>query len=229
MVDPISQFANLDLDRKARTGFPEVVFCAGKPDSVLPGIFQRLAEANGEVLGTRASPHQAEIVRAVLPRVEYDPISRILRLPLATPRDPEGLIAVCTGGTADSAVAEEAAQTAEFFGARVLRVYDVGVSGLHRLLARIEEIRRARCVIAVAGMEGALASVIGGLVSVPVIAVPTSIGYGANFQGISTLLSMINSCANGIATVNIDNGYGAGYLATQINRLSCGHVPCPIP
>ncbi len=229
MAALLPEFAHLDLDRKARTGFPEVVFCSGKPDSVLPDIFQRLANANGEVLGTRASPHQAEIVRAVLPRAEYDPLSRILRVPPDPPRNPEGLVAVCSGGTADSAVAEEAAQTAEFFGARVLRVYDVGVSGLHRLLGRIEDIRRARCVVAVAGMEGALASVIGGLVSVPVIAVPTSVGYGANFQGLSALLSMINSCANGIATVNIDNGYGAGYLATQINRLSCGHLPCPTP
>lgn len=216
-------FATLDLDRKRRTGFPETVFCAGKPDEVLPGIFLRLAEANGAVLGTRASEHQAEIVKAVLPEIEYDKLSRILRLPPKNPAPLEGLVAVCSGGTADSAVAEEAAQTAEFFGSKVLRVYDVGVSGLHRLLSRIEEIREARCVVAVAGMEGALASVLGGLVSVPVIAVPTSIGYGANFQGLSALLSMINSCANGIATVNIDNGYGAGYLATQINRLACGH------
>lgn len=215
--------ATLDLDRKRRTGFPETVFCAGKPDEVLPGIFLRLAEANGAVLGTRASEHQAEIVKAVLPEIEYDKLSRILRLPPKNPAPLEGLVAVCSGGTADSAVAEEAAQTAEFFGSKVLRVYDVGVSGLHRLLSRIEEIREARSVVAVAGMEGALASVLGGLVSVPVIAVPTSIGYGANFQGLSALLSMINSCANGIATVNIDNGYGAGYLATQINRLACGH------
>ena len=132
-----------------------------------------------------------------------------------------GKIAVCTAGTADIPVAEEAAQTAEFFGTRVERVYDVGVSGLHRLLSRLDTIRTANCVITAAGMEGALASVIGGLVSVPVIAVPTSVGYGANFGGVSALLTMINSCANGVATVNIDNGYGAGYLAVQINRLAC--------
>ncbi len=221
MTDPALQFATLDLDRKFRTGFPEVVFCAGKPDETLPGIFQRLAAANGEVLGTRATPHQADIVRTVLPSAVYDPISHILRVPPATPRPLDGLVAVCSGGTADSPVAEEAAQTAEFFGSRVLRVYDVGVSGLHRLLERVEDIRQANCVVAVAGMEGALASVIGGLVSVPVIAVPTSIGYGANFHGLSALLSMVNSCANGVATVNIDNGYGAGYLAAQINRLAC--------
>ena len=128
---------------------------------------------------------------------------------------------MCTAGTADIPMAEEAAQTAVFFGTRVERVYDVGVSGLHRLLSRLDTIRTANCVITAAGMEGALASVIGGLVSVPVIAVPTSVGYGANFGGVSALLTMINSCANGVATVNIDNGYGAGYLAVQINRLAC--------
>ena len=132
-----------------------------------------------------------------------------------------GKIVVCTAGTADIPVAEEAAQTAEFFGTRVERVYDVGVSGLHRLFSRLDTIRDANCVVTDAGMEGALASVIGGLVSVPVIAVPTSVGYGANFGGVSALLTMINSCANGVATVNIDNGYGAGYLAAQINRLAC--------
>ena len=129
-----------------------------------------------------------------------------------------GKIVVCTAGTADIPVAEEAAQTAEFFGTRVERVYDVGVSGLHRLFSRLDTIRDANCVVTAAGMEGALASVIGGLVSVPVIAVPTSVGYGANFGGVSALLTMINSCANGVATVNIDNGYGAGYLAAQINH-----------
>ena len=131
-------------------------------------------------------------------------------------------MAVCTAGTADIPVAEEAAQTAEFFGTHVERVYDVGVSGIHRLLSRVDVIQKANCVVAVAGMEGALASVIGGLVSRPVIAVPTSVGYGANFHGLSALLTMINSCANGIAVVNIDNGYGAGYLAAQMNRLALG-------
>ena len=131
----------------------------------------------------------------------------------------DGNIAVCTAGTADIAVAEEAAQTAEYFGTKVTRVYDVGVSGIHRLLGNLEAIQSANCVVAVAGMEGALASVLGGLVDKPVIAVPTSVGYGANLGGLSALLTMINSCANGIAVVNIDNGYGAGYMATQINRL----------
>ncbi|WP_296981673.1 nickel pincer cofactor biosynthesis protein LarB, partial [uncultured Dialister sp.] len=135
-------------------------------------------------------------------------------------KDHIGCIAVCTGGTADISVAEEAAQTAEYFGSHVERIYDVGVSGIHRLLSQEGRIRKASCVIAVAGMEGALASVIGGLVRNPVIAVPTSVGYGASFHGLSALLTMINSCANGIVTVNIDNGFGAGYVATQINRLA---------
>ena len=214
-------FAKLDLGRAKRTGFPEVVFCPGKPDEALVEIYRTLASARGCVLGTRADARQAALVAAALPDVRYDPVSRVLALWPAEPPAPQGLVAVCSGGTADMPVAEEAAQTAEFFGARVERFYDVGVSGLHRLLARIDDIRRANCVVAVAGMEGALASVVGGLVEVPVIAVPTSVGYGANFQGLSALLSMLNSCANGIATVNIDNGYGAGYLATQINRLAC--------
>ncbi|MBQ5421829.1 MAG: nickel pincer cofactor biosynthesis protein LarB, partial [Clostridium sp.] len=184
-------------------------------------IYRRMAEENGSAFGTRASAHQFALVKEILPEVEYDPISRILRLGDPKP-EKKGLIAVCTGGTADIPVAEEAAQTAEYFGARVERVYDVGVSGLHRLLHSTETIQKANCVVAVAGMEGALASVLGGLVKNPVIAVPTSIGYGANLGGISALLSMINSCANGIAVVNIDNGYGAGYMATQINRLAVG-------
>lgn len=214
-------FAKLDLGRAARTGFPEVVFCQGKPDEALVDIYRKLAEANGAVFGTRADARQAALVAGALPAVRYNPVSRVLARWPETPREPQGLVAVCSGGTADMPVAEEAAQTAEFFGAHVERFYDVGVSGLHRLLSRIDEIRRANCVVAVAGMEGALASVVGGLVEVPVIAVPTSVGYGANFQGLSALLSMLNSCANGVATVNIDNGYGAGYLATQINRLAC--------
>ena len=153
------------------------------------------------------------------PDISYDPVSRILKLEKDNKKK-AGLIAVCTAGTADIAVAEEAAQTAEFFGSRVERIYDVGVSGLHRLLSKLELIQQANCVVAVAGMEGALGSVIGGLVDKPVIAVPTSVGYGANLNGLSALLTMINSCANGIAVVNIDNGYGAGYIATQINRIA---------
>ena len=160
-------------------------------------------------------------MKKVLPQAIYDPVSRILKVePEGGMPEGTGMIAICSGGTADVPVAEEAAQTAEYFGAHVERVYDVGVSGLHRILNRLDTIQKANCIVAVAGMEGALASVLGGLVSNPVIAVPTSVGYGASMHGLSALLTMINSCANGIAVVNIDNGYGAGYVATQINRLA---------
>ncbi|MBR4758553.1 MAG: nickel pincer cofactor biosynthesis protein LarB [Lachnospiraceae bacterium] len=212
-------FAKLDTHRQLRSGFPEVIFCSGKPDAYLREIYVKMTEETGEVFGTRASQHQYKIVKEVLPDVTYDEVSRILKLEKPD-KERKGLIAVCTAGTADIPVAEEAAQTAEFFGANVDRIYDVGVSGLHRLLARVDRIQSANCVVAVAGMEGALASVIGGLVKNPVIAVPTSVGYGASMKGLSALLTMINSCANGIAVVNIDNGYGAGYMATQINRLA---------
>lgn len=211
-------YAKLDTHRKLRSGFGEVVFCSGKSLEHLLGIYKKLYEEEGEVLGTRASREQYEFVKAKVPQVEYDPLSRILKIEKKG-KERIGKIAVCTAGTADIPVAEEAAQTAEFFGSRVERIYDVGVSGIHRLLDRIELIQSANCVVAVAGMEGALASVLGGLVDKPVIAVPTSVGYGASMNGLSALLTMINSCANGIAVVNIDNGYGAGYIATQINRL----------
>ncbi|MDE7322049.1 MAG: nickel pincer cofactor biosynthesis protein LarB [Lachnospiraceae bacterium] len=220
-------FAKLDTHREIRSGFPEVIYCAGKPDAYLVSIYCKMYERNGEVFGTRASTKQYELIRKVLPKVQYDSVSRILKLEDNAEEKAAkrvGKIVVCTAGTADISVAEEAAQTAEYFGAYVARVYDVGVSGLHRLLANMETIQEANCVVAVAGMEGALASVIGGLVSNPVIAVPTSVGYGANLHGLSALLTMINSCANGIAVVNIDNGYGAGYMATQINRLAVSSV-----
>lgn len=212
-------FAKLDSHREIRSGFPEVIFCSKKPDDFLVNIYQKMYELNGEVFGTRATKHQYEIVKAVIPEITYDEVSQILKYEKPDKKH-IGKIAVCTAGTADIPVAEEAAQTAEFFGAKVERFYDVGVSGIHRLLSKIEDIQSANCVIAVAGMEGALASVIGGLVSNPVIAVPTSVGYGASMNGLSALLTMINSCANGVAVVNIDNGYGAGYMATQINRLA---------
>lgn len=216
-------FAKLDMTRGERTGFAEVVFCQGKADSHLVAIFKALLEKNASVFGTRASAEQAELVRNSLSGadVEYDEVSRILSA--GSGIEPKaGRVAVCTAGTADIPVAEEAARTIEYFGGNVARFYDVGVAGIHRLLEKIDEIRKANVVVAVAGMEGALASVIGGLVAVPVIAVPTSVGYGANFGGLSALLTMINSCANGISVVNIDNGYGAGYIATQINRLAEG-------
>ena len=212
-------YAKLDTHREIRSGFPEVIYCSGKPDDYLVSIYQKLYELNGEVFGTRADRHQYELVRKVLPNVTYNEISHILKLE-AEDKEHKGKIVVCSAGTADIPVAEEAAQTAEYFGSYVERIYDVGVSGIHRLLAKVEVLQEANCVVAVAGMEGALASVIGGLVSRPVIAVPTSVGYGASMHGLSALLTMINSCANGVAVVNIDNGYGAGYLATQINKLA---------
>ncbi len=214
-------FAKVDSDRKRRTGFSEVVFCHGKTDSHLVEIVRQIYESDGEFLGTRCSPEQYGILKKAFPEVVYDNISHIVKI--EKPKQKSGCIAVCTAGTADIPVAEEAALTAEYFGANVDRFYDVGVTGLHRLLSKIEEIRKANCIITVAGMEGALASVIAGLVSVPVIAVPTSVGYGANLGGLSALLTMINSCANGISVVNIDNGYGAGYNASMINRLALKH------
>lgn len=213
-------FAKLDTDRKERTGFAEVIFCQGKEKEYLLEIMKQMLEEEGEVFGTRASLEQYEFVRKEIPEICYDPVSRILKAERKEKPEPEGLIAVCSGGTSDAYAAEEAAQTAEFFGSRVERFFDIGVSGLHRMQAHLPEIRRANCVIAVAGMEGALASVLGGQVRVPVIAVPTSVGYGTAFEGITALLAMMTSCANGISVVNIDNGYGAGYIATQINRLA---------
>ena len=219
-------FAKLDTDRERRTGFREVVFCQGKADEHLVKIYSALFEKYGDVFGTRASENQADLIKKNLPdaKVEYDAISRTLcaKKADADGQENSGLVAVCTAGTADIPVAEEAARTAEYFGVNAARFYDVGVAGIHRLLSQIEEIRKANAVIAVAGMEGALASVIGGLVKVPVICVPTSVGYGANFGGLSALMAMLNSCANGISVVNIDNGYGAGYIAAQINRIAEG-------
>ena len=211
-------YAKLDMHRKMRSGFAEVIFCSGKADDHLLNIFGKLYEEDGEVMGTRASQHQYEMIKAAYPEVVYDEISRIIKIEKSD-KNRVGKIAVCSAGTADIPVAEEAAQTAEYFGSYVERLYDVGVAGIHRILSQLDVIQSANCVIAVAGMEGALASVIGGLVDKPVIGVPTSIGYGASLGGISALLTMINSCANGITVVNIDNGYGAGYTATQINRL----------
>ena len=212
-------YAKLDTHRGMRSGFPEVVFCQGKTDDHLLGVYRKLLEFDGRVLGTRASREQYGLIKAEIEDAVYDPVSRILKVD-RKPLEKKGKVAICCAGTADVPVAEEAAQTAEYFGTYVERVFDVGVSGIHRLLSKTELLQNCNCVVAIAGMEGALASVIGGLVSVPVIAVPTSVGYGASFNGLSALLTMINSCANGIAVVNIDNGYGAGYMATQINRLA---------
>lgn len=212
-------YAKLDMHRKVRSGCAEVIFCQGKADDHLLSIFSHLYEADGEVFGTRANEHQYALIREKFPQVSYDDKSHIIKIEKED-KTHIGSIAVCTAGTADIPVAEEAAQTAEYFGSHVERIYDAGVSGIHRLFSQLDLIQSANCVIAVAGMEGALASVLGGLVDKPVIAVPTSVGYGACMEGLSALLTMMTSCANGIAVVNIDNGYGAGYIANQINHLA---------
>ena len=212
-------FAKLDHHRKLRNGYGEVVYCAGKTVEHMVKIYQCFYERGSNVLGTRATPEQAEALKKILPQAQYDPLSRILQV-IQNPVEKVGCVAVCTGGTSDMGVAEEAALTAEFLGARVNRIYDVGVAGIHRLLSKALDLREANCVVAVAGMEGALGGVVAVLVDKPVIAVPTSVGYGASFNGLSALLTMLNSCAEGITVVNIDNGFGAGYSAAQINRLA---------
>ena len=252
--ESIDDYAKIDRNRKERAGASEVVFCQGKKDEFLVNIFKSIYNEAGEVLGTRASKEQYELVKKAFSElnslkenglqgnsskvdglktgndgknlnvsgieVKYSEISRILKI--EKNKEKIGNIAICTGGTADIPVAEEAAETAEFLGNYVERIYDVGVAGIHRILSQRDKLEKANCIIVIAGMEGALASVVGGMSKVPVIAVPTSVGYGANFGGLAALLSMINSCSNCISVVNIDNGYGAGYIASQINRLACG-------
>ena len=211
-------YAKIDHHRQLRNGSAEVIYGAGKTAEQIAGIVERMLGAGGEnILITRMDADKAEIVARTAP-LFYDPLSRV---GVANRREQKrvGRVVVASGGTSDLAVCEEAALTAEALGSRVTRLYDVGVAGLHRLLSRMDQLRSARCVIAVAGMEGALASVVGGLVDCPVIAVPTSVGYGASFGGVSALLSMLNSCASGVSVVNIDNGFGAGYLANRINQM----------
>ena len=212
-------YARLDTHRALRQGLPEVVFCQGKTNEQVIGIMTQLWQHHDRVLGTRVTADMAEAVQTALPQTKYDPVSRLLTLARTEhlpPPDDSPHVLVATGGTSDQPVAEEAAQTAEFLGSRVARLYDVGVAGIHRLLNEHEQLSAADVVISVAGMEGALTSVIGGLVSCPVVGVPTSIGYGASFNGVAALLSMLNSCASGVAVVNIDNGFGAGLYAHLI-------------
>ncbi len=211
-------YARLDHHRELRTGFPEVIFSQGKTVEHTAAIFEKLYERSGLVLATRATAQQFEAIREKVPQAVYHEAARAITAGMKPEEERIGLVAVCTGGTADIPVAEEAAVTAEMCGAKVERVFDIGVSGLHRMISALPEIRRATAIVAVAGMEGALASVLAGQLDRPVIAVPTSVGYGANFGGLSALLTMINSCATGIAVVNIDNGFGGGYMAAQINR-----------
>jgi pyridinium-3,5-biscarboxylic acid mononucleotide synthase len=213
-------FATLDHHRALRRGAPEVVYGGGKTPEQIAVIVERMAAAGHNVLVTRASDEARDAVRARGLAVEHHPSARCLTLARRPTESLKGRVAIVSAGTSDQAVAEEAAVTVSFLGATVDRFFDVGVAGLHRLLGRTEEIRRARVVIVVAGMEGALPSVVGGLVEAPVIAVPTSVGYGASFQGLAALLAMLNSCASGVAVVNIDNGFGAGYLACSILRTA---------
>jgi NCAIR mutase (PurE)-related protein len=216
-----ADFATLDLHRASRTGFPEVIYCAGKTAEQTLAIYTRMFEASVPAFGTRASPELAAKVRDAFPEAVYDALGRTLSLgQLYAPETRAGLVAVACAGTSDLPVAREAARTAEFFGSNVLEIADIGVAGIHRLFNRLDELRKARVVVAVAGMEGALASVIAGLVPVPVIACPTSVGYGASFGGLSALLGMLTACAPGISVVNIDSGFGAGYQANLINRLA---------
>ena len=218
-IRELEGYAKVDLHRGLRQGVPEVIYGAGKAPEHILGIAKAMREAGQEtVLVTRLTPEAAALLEKELP-LRYDPRSKtgvIGRLPEPTGK---GTVVVATGGTSDIPVAEEAAVTAEALGNRVTRLYDVGVSGIHRLLSHLEEIMSARVIVAVAGMEGALPSVIGGLADCPVIAVPTSVGYGASLGGIAALLSMLNSCASGVSVVNIDNGFGAGYMASMINHL----------
>ncbi len=214
-------YARLDVHRPLRQGLPEVVFCQNKTAEQATGILERLWQHHDRVLATRVSAEMAAAIRSQLPEASYDPTSRLLTLVRAQPPPPDRDVPyamVVSGGTSDLPVAEEAAQTAEFMGSRVERAYDVGVAGVHRLLDERERLSGADVVISVAGMEGALTSVVGGLVACPVVGVPTSVGYGAHFGGLAPLLAMLNSCAPGVAVVNIDNGFGAGLYAHLILR-----------
>jgi pyridinium-3,5-biscarboxylic acid mononucleotide synthase len=213
-------FAKIDHHRSLRAGLPEVIFAAGKTPAQNATIFARMAATGVDVLATRADDATAGAVLAAVPAAHYNQTARTLTLRQSVPKDPLGNVAVLCAGTSDLPIAEEAAVTAELFGTHVNRIYDVGVAGLHRLLAHRESLAQANVVIVCAGMEGALPSVVGGLVAVPVIAVPTSVGYGASFSGAAALLGMLNSCSPNVTVVNIDNGFGAAYTATLIARAS---------
>lgn len=214
--------ARIDHHRALRTGLPEVIYAAGKTPAQVADLFARMAAAQTDVLASRATPEAAAAVQALTPAAIYDATARMVMLRQSPPAPAWGHIAVLCAGTSDLPVAEEAAVTASIFGVKVTRLYDVGVAGLHRLLAVREQLLEAHCVVVCAGMEGALPSVVGGLVAVPVIAVPTSVGYGASFAGSAALLGMLNSCSPNVTVVNIDNGFGAAYTATLIARAAAG-------
>lgn len=211
-------FAKLDIERQKRRGCSEAVFCECKTNEQLIKIFKTFKDNGQNAIGTRASKEQFEALKKELFEVKYDETARVLTL-VQKEIEKIGEVAICSAGTGDIPIAQEASATAEFFGSKVKKYYDIGIAGIHRLFDKIDKIRNANVIIAVAGMEGALPGILAGLVDIPVIAVPTSIGYGTSFKGLSALLTMLNSCAEGMTTVNIDNGFNAGYSANQINRL----------
>jgi NCAIR mutase (PurE)-related protein len=211
--------SKIDNHRELRTGYPEVIFCEGKTPEQVSNIMEYMSTQKVNILGTRAGEDTWEAVRKVLPAAEYNKTGRTIALKRVETVPTKTHIAILTAGTSDMPVAEEAAVTAEIFGNRVERYFDVGVAGIHRLYDSLEEIRKAKVIIVIAGMEGALPSIVGGLVDKPIIAVPTSIGYGASFKGLAALLGMLTSCASGISVVNIDNGFGAAYMASMINKI----------
>ena len=217
--------SKVDLHREVRTGAPEVVFGQNKTPAQILEIVSALEQAGQQVLVTRISPAAAAALQAGFPKGAYHETARVFRLEAADAPPPQGLVGIVCAGTSDIPVAEEAALTAESLGARVQRIFDVGVAGIHRLLAYTTDLQRANALVVVAGMEGALPSVVAGLVDIPVIAVPTSVGYGAHLGGLAPLLAMLNSCGSGVSVVNIDNGFGAGYTAALINRLVCADRP----
>ncbi len=220
-------YARLDHHRAIRQGMPEVVFCQGKSVEQVVDLVERLAAEGGPVLSTRATPEMAAAIRARVPGAIHDPVGRTIVVPDPHASPPRAGVLVLTAGTADIPVAQEAATTAEAMGNEVERIFDVGVAGLHRLLDRLGRLRGAHVIVVVAGMDGALPSVVGGLVDVPVIAVPTSVGYGASFGGVAALLTMLNACAPGVAVVNIDNGFGAGFMDGLINRVAASRDGTP--
>jgi NCAIR mutase (PurE)-related protein len=209
----------IDNHRELRTGYPEVIFCSGKTVEQVSDIISHMLEKNNNILATRATKEMYDDVKKICADAKYNAAARTITIKRKEQKIPDTVIAVVSAGTSDIPVAEEAAVTAEFFGNKVNRVFDVGIAGIHRLYNKLDEIRKSRVIVVVAGMEGALPSIVKGLVDKPVIAVPTSVGYGANFNGLSALLGMLTSCASGVTVVNIDNGFGAGYTASMINKL----------
>ncbi len=212
-------YALIDNHRQIRTGFPEVIYCAGKTPQQVKGIIEHMLKGDKNILATRATQEMYDLVKETCPEANYNELGRTITIKKEDMKETESYILVMSAGTSDLPVVEEAYETAKIMGNRVEKIVDVGVAGIHRLFSKLEIIRNAKVIIVIAGMEGALASVVGGLVDKPVIAVPTSVGYGANLGGISALLSMLNSCASGVSVVNIDNGFGAGYNASIINKL----------